>query len=55
MLKGEGEVWGREGGDKVEAAAARESDTGVSETDGGDDKGWGDCGHSAERDLNGAV
>ena len=48
VLKSEGEAWGREGGVKVEAAAAWESNTGVGETDGGDDKGWGDRGHSTE-------
>ena len=47
VLNSEGEVWGREGGDKVEAIMVwtrlRKNDTGMGETNGGDDKGWGVC------------
>ena len=46
VLKSEREAWGREGGDKVEAVAAWESDTGVGEI-------VRDRGHSAEWDLKG--
>ena len=48
MLKSEGEAWVREGGDKVEAVVARESNIGVGETDGGDVAGWGDREYSTE-------
>ena len=44
VLKSEGGAWGREGRDKVLAAVARESNTDVGETDGGDADGWGNRG-----------
>ena len=40
VLESEGEAWGREGGVEAEAAVVCENDTGVDETDGGDDEGW---------------
>ena len=52
VLKSEREAWGREGGDKVEAAVGWGSDTGVGETDESNVDGWGDREYnSTEWDL----
>ena len=48
VLESESEARGREGGVKVEAVAALESDTGVGETNGGDDKTLEYHGHSTK-------